>query len=163
METPLSTSAPKPQRPPFIDYLITDLGNYLGLDGLVFDEGNQIQLSFDELELGLEYVNESVGLILQSIIGPAPEADELDLHRWLNSLNGVSFRVGAGILTLIPDTQDILWADRLLVTGLTVETLNQALDKAIRDIRTWRQALKDASEVDGFEEEFAPASAMIRI
>ena len=90
--------------PAALAYIITDFGNYAGLEGLAFDELNQIHLTFDDIEITIEYINENAGLILQAVVGPVDLADEVYMMRWLNAMNGAGFRIGAGVATLVPDT-----------------------------------------------------------
>ncbi|MES2595887.1 MAG: type III secretion system chaperone [Verrucomicrobiota bacterium] len=158
-ETPLA------EVPAALAYVITDFGNYAGLEGLAFDELNQIHLTFDDIEITIEYINESVGLILQAVVGPMVLEDEVYMLRWLNAMNGAGFRIGAGVATLVPDTNTLVWSDRLLAGSLSIDSLQGAFNRAVHHVRAWRVALADAGEpeLESADEQGASLAGMVRI
>lgn len=151
--------------PASLAFVITDFGNYAGLEGLVFDEQNQIHLTFDDIEITIEFINEDVGLILQAVVGPVVLEDEVYMLRWLNAMNGAGFRAGAGVATLMPDTDLLVWSDRLLAGSLSIDSLQLAFDRAVHQVRAWRDALEDAGtpELEPADEQGVNLAGMVRI
>ncbi|GEP42193.1 type III secretion system chaperone [Brevifollis gellanilyticus] len=159
IETPLA------EVPAALAYIIADFGNYAGLEGLAFDEQNQIHLTFDDIEITIEFINDTVGLILQAVVGPVDLEDEVYMMRWLNAMNGAGFRIGAGVATLVPDTNTLVWSDRLLAESLSIDSLQVAFDRAVHHVRAWRDALDDAGnpELESADEQGTSLAAMVRI
>lgn len=137
-DTSLTTAA---RRPPALDYLIADFGKYTGLEGLTFDDDNQLQLVLAGVELLIEYLGQSEAILIQCMIGTVSEEKEVALYAWLNAMNGVSFRVGAGVLCLVPPSHAVLWSDRFLWTSLTLENIYDVLKEAAESALLWQQAL----------------------
>lgn len=152
-------------RPHSVDYLLNDYGSYLGLPGLAFDDDQQILLEIDGVDLIIEYIGEGAGLLLQSVIRLETASLGDDVHTYINSLNAQLFRSGGGIVIAIPDSSAFLWMDRFGLEGLTVETLDEIVKRAVSRVSSCTEHLAEAflPEDAGAMAPAADTSHLIRI
>lgn len=138
-----------------VDFLIADYGNYLGLEGLAFDEDNQIVLSVDGTELVIEYVEAGGGILFQAMVGEVPEDYSAEPMMVLNALNSQIFRTGGGIVFLSPESSQLIWCDRLSLDGITLEMFDEAVKMAADQASKWAEILVSAfsQEVESSEAE----------
>lgn len=155
-----SILAPRPQA---LDFLITDFGQYLDLDGLAFDEANFITLEIDGHTLTLQFVNERVGLLLTSVIETVSDDISPLFTLAVCAQNHDCMAQGLGILTLDAETADLVWTDRVATQGLTVDHLNTALMSAIEGVKFWSAfaagTLADIAEADSSEDGLSAAES----
>lgn len=160
-----SSTAKTSDRPAAIDFLITDYGNYIGLEGLAFDDDQQIVLEIDGRDLIIEYAGEGSGILFQSIVhSQGDEAFPEAIHEIINVLNANTFRTGGGIVFLAAETGHILWMDRLNTENLTMEMFNEAVKAAADHSSTWTRLIAAAlSPEEGQEPAAQEINPMIRI
>lgn len=155
-----SIPAPRPQA---LDFLITDLGQYLGLEGLAFDEANFITLEIDGHVLSLQFVDERVGLLLTSIIDTVAEDVSPLFTLAVCAQNHDCMAQGLGVLTLDMETADLVWTDRVATQGLTVDHFNASLMSAIEGIKFWSAfaagTLAEIAEAGSSEDELPEAES----
>ena len=125
------------ERPSSIDYLISDYGNYLGIAGMAFDQDHTVSLVVEEMPLLIEYTGEGTGLVFQSIVGSLDSDPDLRLMLNLNVANHSSYRAGMGVVTIDPDTGDMVWQDRLNTENVTVEMFDEAVKRSAECVRAW--------------------------
>jgi len=139
-------------RPQALDFLITDFGQYLGLEGLAFDDSNVITLEIDSHIVSLKFVDERVGILITSVIETVPSDVSHLLPLAICMQNHDSMSQGLGIVTLDADTGDLVWTDRMPTAGLTVDLLNSALTHAVEGVKFWSAfvagSLQEIDEMD---------------
>lgn len=148
-------AAPNPQRPVSVDYLFTDYGNYVGLEGLAFEEDNTLTLEFDGITLNFEFKNESCGLSLMAQVGSAGSELNSSHLLTLNLLNFSTFGDGQGSVFFDLDTGGFFWMNTIATRGLTVDVLDQEIDQALKAVRLWMKSI--ATILNATENESASA------
>ena len=158
-------------RPDAVNYLFADYGNYLGIEGLAFDEENTIVLEIEGTVVALEYVNPVTGIVMTSEITALPETPEAEFFVSLNASNHISLTSGLGQVTMDPNDGAIIWSNHMYVDTLTVEMLDEALKRSVKCIASWRELISEFLGEDGtltaeaatFDASAVDAPSMIKV
>jgi len=146
---------PLPIVPISVQYLITEYGNYVGLEGFAFDEENQIFLEIGGKDVMIEYLSEEAGLMIQSLVTTLAKPASQTMLGMLLGLNAISLRNAHGTVAYNAESQTIIWMDRLPLAGLTVEVLDQALDATELKNQMWSEMISQLIE----DEEPSPSES----
>lgn len=118
-----------------IHRLLTDFGKYLGLESLALDDNGHCGLSFDDIFVNIEAMDDSSFVLLYSSLGQVPENAGSEIYMRLLEANYFFQQTAGGTLGLEADT------------GLVV--LSHVVDMANIDLSTWEAvmtAFVDAAE-----------------
>jgi hypothetical protein len=131
-------------RPTYVDLLIRDYGTYLGIEGMGFDEQGLIFLEVEGTVLRLSYPGEVAGLVIESVLASLEAVPNQELLLLLSTGNHLCRTSGLGMVTLDPDSGDLVWSDRYLLENFTVEMLDEAIKRTGLCIAAWRDILQEA-------------------
>lgn len=118
-----------------IHRLLTDFGKYLGLESLALDENGHCCLTFDEIFVNIEAMDDSSFVLLYSSLGQLPEDAGSETYMRLLGANYFFQQTAGATLGLEADT------------GLVV--MSHVVDMANMDLRRWKAvmtAFVDAAE-----------------
>ncbi|MBS7777915.1 type III secretion system chaperone [Acidovorax sp. CCYZU-2555] len=111
-----------------INRLLTDFGNYLGLESLALDENDYCCLTFDDIYLNIEAVGEGSAVLIYSSLGVVPEDAGAEVYKRLLEANYFFHKTSGGTIGLEAGT------------GLVAMT--QLVDTANMELSDWEAVVK---------------------
>ena len=151
---------PSPPCPASVRLLFGDYGTYLGIPDLVLDAENRMVLDVNGTRMELDYLGEGSGLLVTSILSTLEEDPDLGFWVMLNMSNQLSQHSGLGIVTIDPDTGDVVWSDRFLMEGVTVEMLDEAIKRSAVSAAHWKEVIQQIVEPESDDTSFEPETGI---
>lgn len=129
-----------PERPKWLDDLITALGKEMGFEGFAFDDEDRIALDLEGIPVIVSQHADGACLILRSPLEyrPVPDAGLLAL---LHAANFHSLCQGNGIIACDYDGGSWVWTDRVAHAGLTAPQLRDRIEQGAAAARFWSAEL----------------------
>lgn len=132
---------PSSERPPFVDLLMSEVGELLGLEGFGFDPEHECQLTWadDLITLRLDEARQAVlvsHVLIDEVLYKAAEPLTV-----IMAANARSAWRGMGIAVLDPETMQLVWMDKIVLRGLNAFAFLEALDRARQSLVFWRETV----------------------
>lgn len=129
-----------------VDFILSELGDSMGMKDLAFDENGGCILQFDEsMNVLLLYEGGDDVLYLFSFVGELAKDSEKKTMRLLLEANYRWEESGGGTLSLRKGENNIVLTHKLAVAALTKEILEQYLSDFVTALEKWMNFLKDPS------------------
>lgn len=160
---------PSTDRPPFIDLLMSEVGDLLGFDGFGFDAENECQLTWADDLITLRLDETRTTVLVSHVLDDDRLYAAAGPLTVIMAANARSAWRGMGMVVLDPETMELVWIDKIVPRGLNAHAFLEALDQARQALVFWRETVlaalsgPAAEPSEGSAATGGPDSLMFRI
>lgn len=125
--------------------LMSELGAGLGAPDMTPDEDGYIALTFDDVELHLQYEDDEAQVVAFTRLGEAEVTRSGQIYGMLLGANLFWQGTNGATFSIEPDSGLVFLADRHAVDSLSLERLNDWLENLLDTTVYWRKRLVAAN------------------
>ena len=124
------------------EILLNEFGGVIGIESLTLNEKNGCTLSFDELIVNIQYVEEDNAFLLFSDLGKIPEAKNSELYKALLTANFYRSQIINAAFSYCESTDSIVLILLQPIDNLASGQLDEIFQKFIDLVDAWTVRIK---------------------
>lgn len=134
-------------------FLIAEFGKSIGVEGVAFNDQDELRLYIDEDIIDLRYEKEKSLLTLIAALGTPLIGNNSEFYPNVLELNLVGILSGGGSVGLNRADNKLIYADSLPISETDTDDFNDFIARSLALVRTWKNLLSSGEILKAHESE----------